>query len=607
MDRREADMPLRIRLLGMPAVSDGEERRPVQRGGKAWALLAFLLLASRPPTRAELAGLLCAEAEDPMGALRWQLAQLRRLLGPSCAVGGDPVVVSVPATAVVDVEVLTRGRWEEAIELPGLGRPLLEGVTVAGADPRLELWLDTERRRLTGLAAAVLHEAAMHALSLQRPERALVHARAAVDLQPMDEAAHAVLIQCLRACDDDAGADAHLVACSQLLQSGLDVPPGDLLLRARRGPLPPSVDGAPPSAEAMVHAGQVAVRAGATAQGVRTLREAVAMARRSGQDGVLASALLALGRALVSVGLGGEQEGGAILREALRLAGTAAEGPVAAAAARELAYADLDRGRYRLVHDRVAAAASVTGGDEAELAWLAAIDGAAWSDQGEYGRAEPLLRSAVAHADATDAHEAAVFARGFLGRLALLRGHLSTAQVVLAQAVDEAELHWVAMAAFPAALLAEVELGLGARDAAWSRAERAYVLGRQVDDPCLESIATRARGLVATAQGDLEVGFRLLSEAPRFSRRLPDSYLWIEAYALEALCAVAVELGAPGAAQWVADLEALAGRCGMRELTARALLHRARLGDQAAYRAGCELAASIDNPALHQMLSAAPS
>ncbi|MEX2619549.1 MAG: hypothetical protein WD250_04955 [Egibacteraceae bacterium] len=33
----------------------------------------------------------------------------------------------------------------------------------------------------------------------------------------------------------------------------------------------------------------------------------------------------------------------------------------------------------------------------------------------------------------------------------------------------------------------------------------------------------------------------LLADAPRRCRRLPDSYLWVEAYALDALCGLAVE------------------------------------------------------------------
>ncbi|GAA1635925.1 hypothetical protein [Actinoplanes couchii] len=64
-------MALSVRLLGPPATN-----RPYQvRSRKSWALLACLLLAERPPSRARLAGLLYPEADDPMRALRWGLTE----------------------------------------------------------------------------------------------------------------------------------------------------------------------------------------------------------------------------------------------------------------------------------------------------------------------------------------------------------------------------------------------------------------------------------------------------------------------------------------------------------------------------------------------------
>ena len=39
------------------------------------------VLGERPPTRTQLASLLFPEADDPLGALRWCLAEIRRGLG----------------------------------------------------------------------------------------------------------------------------------------------------------------------------------------------------------------------------------------------------------------------------------------------------------------------------------------------------------------------------------------------------------------------------------------------------------------------------------------------------------------------------------------------
>src|SRR5688572_13099814 len=95
-----------IRLLGRPAVErDGVPLRP-PRGRKAWALLCYVLLAERPPSRRHLAELLFGDAEDPLGALRWTLAELRRALGTREALVGDPVSTSFGDDVHVDVHAL---------------------------------------------------------------------------------------------------------------------------------------------------------------------------------------------------------------------------------------------------------------------------------------------------------------------------------------------------------------------------------------------------------------------------------------------------------------------------------------------------------------------
>ena len=93
-------------------------------------------------------------------------------------------------------------------------------------------------------------------------------------------------------------------------------------------------------------------------------------------------------------------------------------------------------------------------------------------------------------------------------------------------------------------------------------------------------------------------GLELLVDAPKLCRRLPDTYLWIEAYALDALCAVAVEHGAAATGRWVDELETIAARRGIRELLLRAAVYRARLGEAGALDVVESLSAQIDNPAL---------
>src|SRR4051812_39322873 len=92
-----------VRLLGPPVILQDGRAAPAPRGHKAWALLAYLLLTERSATRRQLAELLFADANDPLGALRWNLAQLRRALGGSMVLEGDPVNVSLAPGVAVDV------------------------------------------------------------------------------------------------------------------------------------------------------------------------------------------------------------------------------------------------------------------------------------------------------------------------------------------------------------------------------------------------------------------------------------------------------------------------------------------------------------------------
>ena len=90
-----------IRLLGRPRADAAEAR-----GNKPWAITAHLALAAGPVTRDRLITLLFEDADDPAGALRWNLGQVRRLLGRPDALRGR--VLSLRGTDVAfDVDLLT--------------------------------------------------------------------------------------------------------------------------------------------------------------------------------------------------------------------------------------------------------------------------------------------------------------------------------------------------------------------------------------------------------------------------------------------------------------------------------------------------------------------
>src|SRR5437762_11281428 len=99
-------MSLTIRLLGSPRIEQDGEPVAGPRGNKAWALLAYLLLSRHPPSRRKLAELLFSEADDPLGALRWSLAQLRQALGQSNSLRGDPVDLALEPGTDIDLQRL---------------------------------------------------------------------------------------------------------------------------------------------------------------------------------------------------------------------------------------------------------------------------------------------------------------------------------------------------------------------------------------------------------------------------------------------------------------------------------------------------------------------
>jgi DNA-binding SARP family transcriptional activator len=168
-------MSLRIHLLGRPRI----EARPGDfhrfRSRKSWALLAYLIMAERAPTRSQLASLLFAEADDPLAALRWSLSEIRRGLGDEGTVVGDSVSLQFAPGVMVDVQVVIRGSWSEAVALPGLGADLLEGTTPRAA-AGFDTWLLAQQRHVAAASEAILHKAALESMSRGAVQTAIGYA-----------------------------------------------------------------------------------------------------------------------------------------------------------------------------------------------------------------------------------------------------------------------------------------------------------------------------------------------------------------------------------------------------------------------------------------------
>jgi hypothetical protein len=163
---------------------------------------------------------------------------------------------------------------------------------------------------------------------------------------------------------------------------------------------------------------------------------------------------------------------------------------------------------------------------------------------------------------------------------------------------------WTAFVPWPESLRAGVDLAWNDPDRAQDRLDHAFALSCQVGDPCWEGISARGLGLLRMARGDLDAAVSTLRDARARCTRLPDAYLWLDAYNLDGLCGLAVEHHLDEATQWADELRDVAARSGMRELVARALTHRAALGDSESLDAAASIAESIDNPLLARMITA---
>jgi DNA-binding SARP family transcriptional activator len=592
-----------VHLLGRPRIEvDGADGYRF-RSRKSWALLAFLLLAERPPTRSRLASLLFAEADDPLRALRWCLAEVRRGLGAGAVLDGDPVQLTLPAGASLDLDVLVRGHWNDALQLPGFGLDLLDGLSIDHAEP-FEAWLLSQRRRLSAATEAIVHEAALGLLARGELGRARDLAVQATVMSPLDENHQALLIRIYRLAGDDDAAARQLDAWSVTADRELGASPGAaVLLAARERPASEqAVD--PVSIRAVTEGGAAAVSAGAVAAGVASFEAAVRMADRAGVASVRVQTRLVLAEAMIHSFGGLDEAGLAALTEAERIATAQGDAAAVARARAELGYVDFLRARYdraeRLL-DQVLVADDASPSDRAKaMTYLGSVA----SDRADYARATGLLEGAVSSSRAVGEPRREAFGLSMLGRVCLLRGDLDAADAHLRAAVrmGEAE-HWLSFLPWPQALLGHALLALGDVDGAAACLEQSFARACQIGDPCWEGISARGLALLAEATGDPERALADLLDARSRTTRLADPYVWLDVHILDALCDLGHRQGHPLTAAWVDEMHERASRTGMKELTVRAMLHGARLGDAGDAEAAVLLGSTIDNPWLAPLLA----
>lgn len=573
-------MSLAIQLLGRPRLTRTSGDGYQFRSRKSWALLAYLIMAERPPTRRQLAALLFAGADDPVRALRWNLSEIRRGMGEGGSVDGDPVVLQLPVGTVVDIEVVIRGSWTDAVGLPGLGADLLEGMTVQGA-ATFEIWLLSEQRHLAAASEAILHEAALGSMSRGAFDSAIGYAVRAAVMSPLDENHQALLIRLYRLAGDDDAAAQQFASCKDIFDRELGVAPGPAVEAAMRETRYMPDDIADDTTiEAIIEAGSAAVSAGAVEPGVRSLRTAARLADRAGLPQLRIAARLVLAEGLIH-SLGGlDEEGLATLHEADQIALETGRRDAVAQARAELGYVDFLRGRYDRAEVWLTDALEWADGAPSVGAKATTYLGAVHSDRANYGRASTLLEEGVRLSGAANDPRRQAFGLSMLGRVHLLRGNLDRAAEQLDASIELAESeHWLAFLPWPQALRGCVQLCRADPEGAASLLQQAFARACQLGDPCWEGISARGIAMVAEATGDTERAFEVLADARVRSNRLADPYVWLDGYILDAQCDLGVRHGHPDTARWIETMRRLASRTGMRELMVRSLRHGAAFGN----------------------------
>ena len=592
-----------MRLLGPPRIEggDGQPRRP-PRGQKSWALLARVALAQRPMTRGELAAELFGEADDPLGALRWCLADLRRSCGDPQLLRGDPVSLA-PGSLWLDVWALRDGSLPAA----DIGGVLLDGVEPRNC-PAFEVWLMLARGRCSAWSMEELRQAALRLLTAGEAETAAETAGRAAAQDPLDEGAQELFLRTLVAAGHPARAAVHLASCeAALAREGLVASPA--LRAAARAPATAPRGGLRASAVAgsLLRAGRAALDAGSADAGIETLRRAAEEAERADDPLLQADVLRTLGSALVHSVSGFDGEGAVVLHRAITLAAAAGRQGLHADILRELAFVDLQAGRHASAARalREASARAQTVSDPALTAGVLAMRGMNEADQGRHDVAAQLLEESARTAAAAGSRRQEAWSAGVMARSLLLAGDVGSARDAAERSIDICDRdRWNAFLPWPQALRAHCLAADGRWDEAREDAEQAFALACQLGDPCWEGMAGRALALLASHAGDTAAASEWIIDARRRCDQVTDRYVWVSGFVALGQLEIAARQQPDLVMSLARRLYQQALRTDLPEFIAWALVYQAEAGDLASLPLARALAAEITNPALRTRAAA---
>jgi DNA-binding SARP family transcriptional activator len=509
-----------IRLIGEPAIELNGEERPI-RGHQTWAVLARLLLTSRPLDRRTLAAEVFADTADPLGSLRWSLAALRKALDCASCLSDDPIEINFPAHFRVDV-------WELA---QGLPPELVAGRLLNGIDPRTSAefatWLLVERERISALMEEAAREATFAALSAGRYNDAIRHAEFGVRLSAFDERMHVLLVKSLAAGGRREAAFAHVELTEALFLEELGEKPSPALRSAARETVSSPPMGITPSAyvRTLIESGLAALSAGAADAGIDCLRRAVHEADKAGDRFLHGRAALELGTGLIHAVRGHDDEGSLFLLQAVQLARDAGASNIATTALRELGYVEALAGRRPAAEGYLKTALAAAASPE-ELAGVHSVIAFNLLDWGRSERAFDHYGVALDMARAGGGVRREIWTLGMGAWGHIEHARWEEAENWLAQCLELVERErWISFRPWPIALLAECSIRQGKTTSATSSdLEQAFALSCQLGDPCWEGVVARAIGLCHLENGELPTASKWFDDGHRRALRETDGY-----------------------------------------------------------------------------------
>ncbi|MBO3748315.1 hypothetical protein J5X84_19755 [Streptosporangiaceae bacterium NEAU-GS5] len=241
---------LNVRVLGTSAIA-GRDGGPVPiRSAKARAALLYLIVEGTAQPRSALAALLWGERAqaNARGNLRLALMELRRAVGDHLVITRSEVVFDRARPYALDWDELMRGGRVP----PNYHGGFLDDMALPDA-PAFDDWAADRRRQAEQAAVRALAGQARAERDQGAHHEAVRLARRVLEIDPLDENAHRMVIEWLSETGNRAGALAHYEACRRVLDEELGVPPDPRTqaLKQRVATIPPAPAASPARRESL--------------------------------------------------------------------------------------------------------------------------------------------------------------------------------------------------------------------------------------------------------------------------------------------------------------------------------------------------------------------